>query len=871
MATEEPGGAFPEGVQPEPSVPVEQLPAGETTDLTEGGEFQGDFTAPVFDTPELQGEAGEVEDGGVFQGGIFGTSDATDFSAQDLQGATGDQTVGGEFAGIGGITGPVADLRGPRGPRGLEGVQGAQGDRGPQGTPGQTGPIGPMGNPGAQGMTGPMGTQGVQGPAASFEANAGAADTASVTLTGSGTTSDPYDLQFGLPRGNAGPTGPIGPIGMTGPQGLRGPQGDTGMMGDPGTPGEDGQDITNVTSVTGSTPGSDTSLTFFAGPDQVGTATIRGGAQGAPGSKGDKGDPGNPGMDGMDGMAGAAGQGITSVTSTGGTTPGSTTSLQFIVGSTEVGSATISSGVQGAPGAQGAQGNPGMDGDDGQGITNVTSTTGTNPGDDTSLEFFVGATQVGTATVRGGARGDDGDTGPTGPMGPMGNPGNPGMAGMDGQDGQGITSVTSTGGNALGASTNLTFNVGSTEVGTATIAAGERGERGLQGLQGTTGNPGMDGMDGTNGTNGMDGDDGQGVTSLVTTGGDNPGDSTNVEFLAGTTNVGTVSIPSGVQGVVGATGPAGPTGQPGPQGDPGMRGPQGFTGASGFSRFALYDSSLSYVRYDAVSFGNELYFWNNTTNADPGVNPAGDNLAPDHWVQIQTTEDAGGFGISTDNFPTGPTATAVFEQTVVEAGEDIKYYVRGTRVTAAPLSISISGTPSNSSVFTNLPNFTLTASATSGTLNSVTWNPAGTATTPLSEMYVGNTYEAAGAHAFTATGTGLDSDGDADTATRTTSFLRFIPEFVFTRASVPTAFSQFSGSRMQSTTITPGTKTGNQDFYFATTVHSAATLTGTVMGFPTTLPRVATGITQADQTGTTRSYNIYLLPLQNNTTITGVG
>ena len=77
----------------------------------------------------------------------------------------------------------------------------------------------------------------------------------------------------------------------------------------------------------------------------------------------------------------------------------------------------------------------GMDGADrtatgapGSPVSNVTATEGANPGDDTTLEFFVGSTSIGTAVVQGGATGAQGSQGNTGPAG---------TNGMDGTDGTG--------------------------------------------------------------------------------------------------------------------------------------------------------------------------------------------------------------------------------------------------------------------------------------------------------------------------------------------------------------------------------------------------------------------------------------------------
>lgn len=127
---------------------------------------------------------------------------------QGPAGPTGPAGAQGEV-GPAGPQGPQG-LSGPAGPQGEAGPPGPQGEQGPQGVQGDTGPagpVGPQGDPGPQGVqgdTGPVGPSGPQGDAGPAgpqgEPGVGGVttvtDTSTVdmTLTGSGTAGDPYDI-----------------------------------------------------------------------------------------------------------------------------------------------------------------------------------------------------------------------------------------------------------------------------------------------------------------------------------------------------------------------------------------------------------------------------------------------------------------------------------------------------------------------------------------------------------------------------------------------------------------------------------------------------------------------------------------------------
>ena len=107
-----------------------------------------------------------------------------------LTGAVGaDGTIG--LTGAVGATGPT----GPQGPIGLTGAVGADGPiglTGAVGATGATGPQGPIGLTGATGPQGPAGVAGPQGPAGANGQGGVSVSGTGITLTGTGTTVDPY-------------------------------------------------------------------------------------------------------------------------------------------------------------------------------------------------------------------------------------------------------------------------------------------------------------------------------------------------------------------------------------------------------------------------------------------------------------------------------------------------------------------------------------------------------------------------------------------------------------------------------------------------------------------------------------------------------
>ena len=121
---------------------------------------------------------------------------------QGLQGPKGDT---GD-SGADGNTGPQGPI-GETGMQGIQGPQGSKGDTGDSGADGNTGPQGPKGDTGMQGIQGPQGPigetgmqgiQGSQGPKGDT-GSTGADGTGgitiagmNVTITGVGTTADPY-------------------------------------------------------------------------------------------------------------------------------------------------------------------------------------------------------------------------------------------------------------------------------------------------------------------------------------------------------------------------------------------------------------------------------------------------------------------------------------------------------------------------------------------------------------------------------------------------------------------------------------------------------------------------------------------------------
>ncbi|MBO9674217.1 MAG: collagen-like protein [Sphingobacteriaceae bacterium] len=116
-------------------------------------------------------------------------------------GATGAQGPQGPIGpagapGIQGSQGPAgpAGATGAQGPAGADGARGAQGEQGPTGSIGLTGAQGPQGPAGKTGAQGPQGVQGVAGVGGKTTAGT------NVTITGTGTNSDPYIINATVPN-----------------------------------------------------------------------------------------------------------------------------------------------------------------------------------------------------------------------------------------------------------------------------------------------------------------------------------------------------------------------------------------------------------------------------------------------------------------------------------------------------------------------------------------------------------------------------------------------------------------------------------------------------------------------------------------------
>jgi microcystin-dependent protein len=148
--------------------------------------------------------------GGVGGNGANGGTGGN--GANGAGGANGGTGAGGG-AGAGGATG----LRGPRG------FQGPSGPPGPAGVgSGTPGPAGPQGNPGQQGQPGNPGQNGAPG-------QIGPAPTITIGVVTQGTTpavaitgTNPYALNFTLPKGDPGSPGLAGAAGSLGIQGNMG-------------------------------------------------------------------------------------------------------------------------------------------------------------------------------------------------------------------------------------------------------------------------------------------------------------------------------------------------------------------------------------------------------------------------------------------------------------------------------------------------------------------------------------------------------------------------------------------------------------------------------------------------------------------------
>ena len=347
--------------------------------------------------------------------------------------------------------------------------------------------------------------------------------------------------------------GPFHVLGMTGPAGANGAQGPAGQA-------VDRIDVNKVANAT--------ELTFFAGADNLGTVSIPDGAQGETGPQGPAGADGADGESAYEiwlAQPGNAGRSMQDF-------------LNSLVGE---------QGEQGDPGAtgqrgpQGDRGETGAQGPIGPGITEVTGTPGTNPGDPTELQFFIGPegsrTLVGMTEVQSGADGADGAVGPQGPPGPMGSQGLPGPTGNQGPQGdQGIQGFQGIGvsntshriipaGEAFAGDTEVTIEFndpsGATTPGNLVfiVEKGEDGATGAIGPSGARGQAGNTILSGTGAPNnrvlGAVGDFYIDTDADVIYG---PKTSTNADNwpLTGTSLVG----PMGMDGDAGPAGPEGPQG-----------------------------------------------------------------------------------------------------------------------------------------------------------------------------------------------------------------------------------------------------------------------------------------------------------------------
>ena len=227
----------------------------------------------------------------------------------------------------------------------------------------------------------------------------------------------------------------------------------------------------------------------------------------------------------------------------------------------------------------------------------------------------------------------------------------------------------------------------------------------------------------------------------------------------------------------------------------------------------------------------------------------------------------GGFTSSENQFPTGVLDTAVFEQVVEIDGEEVSFFIRGTRQGTTPFAAGSSLNVNNSSVFSTLPsNIVLSVSAVSGTLTGITSSsPAGGTIAQGSVSWPSVNYNAGGNHTFTAETEGTDSDGEGGSSTTSSSFRRYVPEYVMN--TQPSAFADFTGEREPSTSLTGTNPMGST--FLVTTVDYGAVKTVQVMGFSLDAPRVATGIvSHADIAGSTHSYSVYRFAIDQGTGVT---
>ena len=342
--------------------------------------------------------------------------------------------------------GPV----GPQGPPGPQGIQGPKGDpssvpgpKGDRGDVGATGAQGPKGDPstvpGPQGPKGDRGIAGPTGPVATYatptvqKINPGS--TPSITISGTGTTVDPYILALKIPEGQ---------------QGIQGVKGD---KGDQGPKPEFAQPVTSAEPA-GGTPSAALSGTGTTADPYVLRLGLVTGDTGVQGVKGDKGDPGTS-VTIKGSVATAADLPTTGVTAGQGYLTSDTGHLHvhdgtkfhdvgLIRGPQGIQGVQGPAGVQGPKGDQGVQGLQGVKGDVGpastvpgpagpkgdqgiQGIQGIQGPKG-DKGDTptvsataSTLAAGSAATAVATPNATGVAvefgvpKGDKGDTGATGP------------------------------------------------------------------------------------------------------------------------------------------------------------------------------------------------------------------------------------------------------------------------------------------------------------------------------------------------------------------------------------------------------------------------------------------------------------------------
>jgi hypothetical protein len=470
--------------------------------------------------PGPQGGAGPTGATGATGPAGAGTTGATGPTGSTgpagATGATGPQGVTGDV-GPTGVTGPV----GSTGATGATGVSGAVGATGPQGLTGVTGDQGVTGDTGATGSTGPVGATGSTGPI--------------------GVTGDTG------PTGSTGSTGPIGATGSTGPTGVTGATGPTGADGG----SSNFYDYKTKTTITTGDPGStyliwnnatQTSATqinvshidkdgfdidiFLALIKDNDTLIIQ-----------DASDSNNfqkwevnatPTL-----QVGYLEIPVTLVTSggTGTTNFGNNLEVLLVIFSAGIVGPTGPSGATGATGPQGVTGDTGPTGATGStgpiGATGVTGPQGVTG--DTGATGVTGPVGVTGVT---GPQGVTGDTGPTGPTGVTGDAGVTGATGPTGVTGD--TGPTGPQG--------VTGDIGPTG---PTGVTGDTGPAGVTGATGPSGASGVTGDTGPTGPTGVSGDTGPTGPAGVT-GDTGPTGATGVSGSTGAT---------GATGVTGATGP----------------------------------------------------------------------------------------------------------------------------------------------------------------------------------------------------------------------------------------------------------------------------------------------------------------------------